>query len=76
MTINSLRDVLHAVPFQPFTIRLADGRSVPVPHPGFVVVTGGVRTAIVASHIEDHFTIIDLLLVTQLDVGNTASSVN
>jgi hypothetical protein len=76
MHINPLRNLLHAVPYQPFTIRLADGRSVPVPHPGFIVVTGGGRTAIVASHIEDHFTIIDLLLVTQLDVGNTASSVN
>ena len=74
MTINSLRDMLHAVPFQPFTIRLADGRSVPVPHPEFVLVTGGGRTAIVASPVDDHFTIVDPLLVTQLEVGDTASA--
>ncbi len=74
MTINSLRDLIHAVPFQAFTIRLADGRSVEVPHPDFILVTGGGRTAIVASAVDDHFTIVDLLLVTQLEVGQTTST--
>ena len=73
MTINSLGDVLHAVPFKPFRIHLSDGRSVPVPHPDFITVTGAGRTAIVASETEDHFTIIDLLLVTQLEVSANTS---
>jgi hypothetical protein len=76
MTINSLRDMIHAVPFQPFTIRLADGRSVRVPHPDFIAVIGGGRTVFVASPVEDQFTIVDLLLVTQLEVGDTSSSPN
>jgi hypothetical protein len=76
MTINSLRELLHAAPFKPFTIHLADGRSVKVPHPDFITVTGAGRTAIVASATEDHFTIVDLLLVTQLEVGDTAASTN
>ena len=69
MTINSLRDMLHNVPFKPFTIRLADGRSIPVPHPDFIAVTGNGRTAFVGSEEEDRFTIIDRLLVPQLQVG-------
>ena len=69
MTINSFLGVLRAVPFQPFTIRLADGRSVEVPHPDFVTVTGGGRTAVVSSLVDKHYSIIDLLLVTQLEVG-------
>ena len=46
----------------------------PVPHPDFITVTGAGRTAIVASDKEDHFTIIDLLLVTQLEVGTGTSA--
>ena len=76
MTINSLRDRLHAVPFQPFAIRTANGRAVQVPHPDFIAVAGGGRTVIVASQTEDHFTVVDLLLVTQLEVGETTSSAN
>ena len=74
MTINSLQETLRAVPFKPFTMHLADGRSVPVPHPDFITVTGAGRTAIVASRTEDRFTIIDLLLVTQLEVGGSLST--
>ena len=74
MTINSLRDTIHAVPFKPFTFHLSDGRTVPVPHPDFITVTGAGRTAIVASDTEDHFTIIDLLLVTQIEVGASTSA--
>ena len=73
MTINSFLDVLRAAPFQPFTIRLADGRSVEVPHPDFVTVTGGGRTAIVSSQVEKRYSIVDLLLVTQLEVGASST---
>ena len=73
MTINSLREVLYAVPFQPFVIRLADGRSVEVPHPDFITVTGGGRTAIVSNQAKESFSIVDLLLVTQLEVGISLS---
>ena len=68
MTINSLREVLDKVPFRPFAIRLADGRSLEVPHPDFITVTGGGRTAIVSSQVEKRYSIVDLLLVTELEV--------
>ena len=74
MTIHSLRDVIDAVPSEPFTTRLADGRSAEAPHPDFILVTGGGRTASRASQFEDHLTTVDLWLVTQLDVGAAASA--
>ena len=74
MTINSLKEMVHAVPFKPFAIRIADGRSVPVPHPDFVAITSGGRTLLIGDASEDHFSIIDLLLVTQLEVGEPPSS--
>jgi hypothetical protein len=39
MDINALRDALHKQPFEPFLMRLADGRSLSVPHPDFVAVS-------------------------------------
>lgn len=75
MTINEFRAALHAAPFRPFTIHLADGRSIPVKHPDFAMVTGGGRTAHISQPGDENFTVIDLLLVTQLDVnGQTAAS--
>lgn len=38
MDIETLRDALHKVPFEPFKVRMADGRMLPVPHPDFVAV--------------------------------------
>jgi hypothetical protein len=68
MKTDQLRGVVDAAPFQPFNIHVADGRSVHVPHPDFILITGAGRTAIVSRPGDDWFTIIDLPLVTQLEV--------
>ncbi len=68
MTINEFKTALRAAPFRPFNIHLADGRTVAVVHPDFAMVTGGGRTAIISRPEDDWFTIVDLLLITQLEV--------
>ena len=68
MTINELRNTLNAQPFKAFLLHTADGRSLPVPHPDYLFVTGGGRTVIVNSMVDTSFTIVDLLLVTRLEV--------
>ena len=73
MTIEQLRHVLRAAPFQPFTIHLADGRQIRVPHPDFVAQSPSGRTVIVY-HADETFSIIDLLLVTELKVHNGAAA--
>ena len=74
MTIHELRDTLSAQPFRPFLLHTADGRTLPVPHPDFLFVTGGGRTVIINSTDDESFTIVDLLLVTQLEVSAAGAS--
>ncbi len=70
MKVEKLREIMHAAPFQPFTIHIADGRSVHVPHPDFIAIMGTGRAVIVTTPIEQspsHF-IIDVPMITQLEV--------
>lgn len=67
MTIEQLRNVHHASPFQPFTLHLADGRSILVPHRDFLSHSPTGRTVIVHGD-DESFSIIDLLLVTRIEV--------
>ena len=67
MTVEQLRNVHQARPFQPFTIHVADGRSFRVDHPEFVSRSQSGRT-IVVHQPDDSFSILDLLLVTELEV--------
>jgi hypothetical protein len=39
MTKQDVRDLLQTSPFKAFRLHLADGKSLPVPHPDFVLVT-------------------------------------
>jgi len=73
MTAEQLRTMREAHPFRPFTIRLADGRAFSVPHRDFVSQSPGGRTIIVYGSNES-FSILDLLLVTELKVQSSADS--
>ncbi|MEX2170407.1 MAG: hypothetical protein WD851_13920 [Pirellulales bacterium] len=72
MTIEQLRNVHNANPFQPFTLHLADGRSFRVPHRDFLSHSPAGRTVIVYGEGEN-FSILDLLLVTEVEVHNGSS---
>ena len=39
MDVTAVREAIHAQPFRPFTLRLADGRELLIPHPDFVAVS-------------------------------------
>ena len=69
MTIDQLRSTHQANPFRPFTIHLADGRSFHVPHRDFLSQSPSGRTLIVY-HQDESFSILDLLLVTELEISN------
>jgi len=64
MDIAGIRQALHKEPFAPFTIRLADGRQIPVPHPDFVAV--GPRRVIVVAE-DNSWTVLEPLLIVSLD---------
>ena len=65
MTIEQLRKMHQARPFQSFDIHLADGRSLPVDHPEFLAVTPPGRT-IGVGLTDGTIEVVDLLLVTSL----------
>jgi hypothetical protein len=73
MTIEQLRNVHQAQPFRPFHLHLADGRVLPVPHQEFLSHSPSSRTVIVYGE-GDAFEIVDLLLVTAIEVQPTLKS--
>ena len=70
MTVHEVHEIWKAQPFVPFTIYLADGRMFPVPHPDFLFLAGSGRTLIVNSPTNESYNIVDILLVTSLEVHN------
>jgi hypothetical protein len=72
MTIEQLRKLHQARPFEPFDLRLADGRSIPVNHPELLSFSTTGRT--IALGVPDGtIEIVDLLLVTSLKPRPPAS---
>ena len=64
MDIAGVREVLHRLPFEPFLIRLADRRTLPVPHRDFVALTP--RRVIVGAE-DDSWAIVEPLMIVSLD---------
>ena len=69
MTTEEVRKLHQARPFQPFVIRIGDGQALPVDHPEFLSYSPNSRTMTVYSK-DGSFEIVDLLLVTGLEVRN------
>jgi len=69
MTVEQLREVVNTQPFTPFTLQLADGNEVAVPHREFLWIhPKNPRTVGVALE-NSAFKIIDLLLVAAIPKG-------
>ena len=64
MNIEGIREVLHRQPFEPFVIRLADGRSLPVPHRDFVAL---MPRRIVVGAEDNSWSLIEPLMIVSLD---------
>ena len=72
MTIDRIKDLYAAEPFRPFVLHLADGRQVPVHHREFLLAVPSGRTVVVCQP-DDTLNIIDLLLVTDVELKQTAN---
>jgi len=64
MDVQEIREALRRQPFEPFSIRLADGRSLAVAHPEMVAV--GKRRIIVVEA-DDSWSVVEPLLIVSLD---------
>jgi len=67
MTVEKLRGLYQARPFQPFILHMADGRHIRVGHPEWMAISPTGRTIYVEQR-DGSFSIVDLLLVTELEV--------
>jgi hypothetical protein len=72
MTIEQMRAAYQAQPFRPFIIHVADGRAIPVEHREFIMTVPSGRTIVVAQP-DDTLNLIDLLLVTDLEIKPAAN---
>lgn len=64
MGIEGVREALRKEPFEPFELRLADGRSLPVQHPEFVAL-GKRRIVVIAE--DDSWSFVEPLLIVSID---------
>jgi len=65
-TIEQVRNAMHAQPFLPFTIHLADGRRYLVKHPDFIAIPTTRRGRDLTVHDDDGPHYIDLGLVVEI----------
>jgi hypothetical protein len=73
MTTDQLHAAHRAVPFRPFTIRMADGRSFHIPHPDFLWIMPPGRT-VAAAHEDGVAHTLDLLLMTEIEFGTAQAA--
>ena len=74
MDAAAIRDAMHAQPFTPFRLRLADGRELIVPHPDFIAVAPNGRRIVVFNAGDDSMAILEPLLIVSLEVQATSAS--
>ena len=65
MMADSIREALDASPFQPFVVRLANGREYKVKHPDYAMLSPTGRSMMVYT-VGDRAAAIDLSMVTEV----------
>jgi len=68
MKADYIREALHAPPFRPFTLHIAEGKSVHVPHPDFIAVSERVAVVISPPGKKPSIVTIAVPMITQLEV--------
>ncbi len=66
MTIDGIREAVHAVPFRPFGLRFADGKLVKVAHQDYIAFGPKGRTVVVYG-LDDSFRVLDVMRVIALE---------
>ena len=65
--MDKVRSLLHASPFRPFLIHVADGGRIPVKHEDFVALDPAGREMLVYQP-DSTYQIVDVMLITRLQV--------
>ena len=62
-----IRDLLHATPFQPFVIRMADGKEYRIEHPDFVLAASSDVPQIIIEDLDGSVHFLSVLLVASIE---------
>ena len=75
MKAEEIKKMVHAEPFRPFYLHIADGGKLLITHPDFVAIsgTGRVMVGYPDSH-EDDYQVVDTALVTRIEQAKRSSS--
>ena len=69
MDASALRTAMHQQPFMPFSLKLADGRSMLIKHPDFIAISPNGRRAVVFGEENGAFSILEPLLIVSIEYG-------
>jgi hypothetical protein len=72
MKIETIRNLLHAQPFRPFVLCMAEGTRIPVAHEDFVALQPAGRELTVYDRKKLH--IIDVMMITRIERDETEVS--
>lgn len=72
MISNQFKRTLHAEPFVPFIVNLADGRSIPVNHRELAMIAPSGRAAVIYQP-DDTMNLVDLRFVAGVEMQGTAA---
>ena len=69
-----IRDLINAVPFEPFVIRMADGREFRIEHPDFILASSKNQSEIIVEEEhKDRVHFLAALLITSVEKVSDAS---
>ena len=63
-----IRQLLHAAPFQPFVIRMADGKEYRIEHPDFVLAASSDVPQVIVEDPDGSVHFLSVLLVTSIEL--------
>ncbi len=68
MTKEAIKERVTAAPFRPFSVRLTDGRSYPVPGPDYASVSPNGRLLTIYTDGGNGVKILDVALITEIEI--------
>ena len=68
MVKTRIRQLLHATPFQPFVIRMADGKEYRIEHPDFVLAAASDVPQVVLEKADGSVHFVSVLLMTSIEL--------
>ena len=72
MTKEAINEAVKATPFRPFTVKMADGSSYPVPSSDHASLSPSGRTLIIY-YDDDRMKILDVMMITEIETTEAAA---